>query len=154
MRNVDIYDIHDTEKLTVDFPKKYDGIHFVIKYLGKTLKDVLIGSKELTINEQFLVFNDWLLEEAEPITPYEGRWLYYILEPLYDELIKNDIPTYIEKRKTSAGDEYLEIKLPNADTLTTWYISSLNDKLTFKNMMLTTDYELKDLKLDRFKEEK
>lgn len=150
MRNVDTYEL---DKLKVELCTSINETYLQIHYENNLLTKIPLGTDTLITN-QFDKFNSWLLEECAPITPYGGRWLYHILEPLYDDLIKNNIPTYVEKRKTSTGEEYLEIKLPNGDVLTAWYISSLNEKLTFKNMMLTTDYELKDLKLDTFKEEK
>lgn len=150
MRNVDTYEL---DKLKVELCTSINETYLQIHYENNLLTKIPLGTDTLITN-QFDKFNGWLLEECAPITPYEGRWLYYILEPLYNDLIKNDIPTYIEKRVSIEGEEYLEIKLPNADVLTTWFIKNLGNKLQFKNMVLSKEYELKDLRLDRFKEEK
>lgn len=150
MRNVETYELNE---LKVELCIKTDESYLQIRYKNNLLTMIPLGT-DTSITNQFKVFNNWLLEECAPVTPYEGRWLYYILEPLYDDLMENDIPTYIVKRISIESEEYLEITLPSADVLTTWFIKNLGNKLQFKNMVLSRNYELKNLKLDRFKEEK
>lgn len=150
MKNFELYELN---KLRVNLRLKSDTSYLQIHYENNLIAEISLGI-DTSVTNQFTKFNNWLLEECFPITPYEGRWLYHILEPLYDDLIDNDIPTYIVKRVSIEGEEYLEITLPNADVLTTWFIKNLGNNLQFKNMVLSRNYELKNLKLDRFKEEK
>lgn len=153
MRNFEAYELN---KLRVEFRIKSDMSYLQIHYENNLVAEIPLGI-DTSITNQFKVFNNWLLQNVDPpLTDIERKYLYNLIEPIYDKLLNENIDIrFIMKACGSNFDKkYISIVLPNGDTLQTFFLSTLPEELQFKTMVRMKPYTLQNLKLDRFKEEK